>query len=206
MRDYEERARSFDQSVLTALLETVSPSPRQAAIDLLNIFPSFQHAMRADRSVLADIIGHQGANLLLTIPKAVTSMTRENFLRASSYILTLNAAKAHFAALLNGRRNEVIVVLYLNAKNRLVDEDIWTGSIDGATLYPREILRRIALLDASAVMIAHNHPSGDPSPSEEDIRLTRKLEEILDLVEVALLDHMIFGEGEPYSLRKNGDF
>ncbi len=206
MRDYEERARSFDQSVLTALLETVSPSPRQAAVDLLNMFPSFQHAMRADKAALAKIIGPEGANLLHTIPKAVTSMTRENLIRASNYILTLNAAKKHFAALLNGRRNEIFVVLYLNANNRLIDEDIRPGSIDRAPIYPREILRRIALLDASAVLMAHNHPSGDPSPSAEDIRLTRKLEEILDLVDVVLLDHMIFGEGEPYSLRENGDF
>lgn len=206
MSDYEERARSFDQSVLTALLKTVSPFPRQAAVDLLKMFPSFQHAMRADKTAIAKIIGPEGANLLHTIPKAVTSMTRENLIRASNYILTLNAAKKHFAAHLNGRRNEVIVVLYLDAKNRLIDEDIRSGSIDRVPIYPREIIRRIALLDASAVLIAHNHPSGDPSPSDEDIQLTRNLQEILELIDVVLLDHMIFGEGEPYSLRENGDF
>jgi len=160
--------------------------------------------MRADKAALAKTIGPEAANLLHTIPKAVISMTRENLIRASNYVLTLNAAKKHFAATINGRCNEVIVVLYLNSKNRLIDEDIRPGRIDRFSIYPREILRRIALGDASAVMMAHNHPSGDPSPSDEDIRLTRKLEEILDLVDVILLDHMIFGEVKPYSLCENG--
>jgi len=54
-------------------------------------------------------------------------------------------------------------------------------------------------------MMAHNHPSGDPTPSRADLRMTRALEKAFDTVEVVLLDHVIFGEGEPYSLRVNGD-
>ena len=61
------------------------------------------------------------------------------------------------------------------------------------------------MLDASAVIIAHNHPSGDPTPSAVDIRETLRLEKALHTVDLILLDHMIFGEGEPYSLRENGD-
>ena len=159
MINYEDRARSFDQSVLTALLQTVTPSPAQAALDLLNAFPSFQHATRANKSELVNIIGNEGADLLLTIPQAVTSMTREHLIRASNYIFTLNAAKQHFAAILNGRRNETFVILYLNLKNRLVDEDI---------------------------------------------RLTHRLETALDMIDMIIFDHLIFGEGEPYSLRENG--
>ena len=204
MINYEDRARSFDQSVLTALLQTVTPSPAQAALDLLNAFPSFQHATRANKSELVNIVGNEGADLLLTIPQAVTSMTRENLIRASNYIFTLNAAKQHFAAILNGRRNETFVVLYLNLKNRLVDEDIWTGGIDRMSVYPREILRRALMVDASSVLIAHNHPTGDTTPSDEDIRLTHRLETALDMIDMIIFDHLIFGEGEPYSLRENG--
>ena len=66
-------------------------------------------------------------------------------------------------------------------------------------------MRRAIMLDASAVILAHNHPSGDPSPSAADIRETSRLESALETVELLLLDHIIFGEGEPYSLRQNGD-
>lgn len=202
---YDEKFIEFDRSVLTALLTPVSPTPHKHAHDILEQFDSFQHAMRADQHVLADIIGVSGAKLLRTIPRAVASMTRETAMRAASYILTMEAAKDHFSALLNGRRNEAFAVIYLNAKNRLIDEDVWEGSIDRAIFYPREIMRRIVVLDASGILIAHNHPSGDPTPSHSDIKETIHLENTLMTIDAILLDHIIFGEGEPYSLRENGD-
>jgi len=205
MNDYELSCVEFDRSVLTAILRPVSKTPYKAADDILNRFPSFQHATRADHKALADVIGDAGASLLRTIPNAVASMTRETAINAASYILTIEAALSHFGALLNGRRNEALAVIYLNSNNRLIGEDFWEGALDRAFIYPREITRRAILLDAFAVMMAHNHPSGDTTPSEADLRVTQALESSLDIVEVVLLDHVIYGEGKPYSLRANGD-
>jgi DNA repair protein RadC len=202
--EYDESFIDFDRSVLTAILAAVSSTPQKDAHYILETFPSFQHATRADHKALARIVGDKGAKLLRTIPDAVASMTRETAIRAASYILTIQAAREHFSALLNGRRNEAFAVIYLNSKNRLINEDLWEGSIDRATFYPREIMRRIILLDASAILIAHNHPSGDTRPSEVDIRETIKLEKTLMTIDAIMLDHLIFGEGEPYSLRENG--
>ena len=202
--EYDESFIDFDRSVLTAILAAVSSTPQKDAHYILETFPSFQHATRADHKALARIVGDKGATLLRTIPDAVASMTRETAIRAASYILTIQAAREHFSALLNGRRNEAFAVIYLNSKNRLINEDLWEGSIDRATFYPREIMRRIILLDASAILIAHNHPSGDTRPSEVDIRETIKLEKTLMTIDAIMLDHLIFGEGEPYSLRENG--
>lgn len=198
--------RDADLAVLAALLKSVSPDPRQAATDILNHFHSFQHATRAERQVLEKIAGAKGADLILALPSVVTTMTREVFINASSYFRSINAAKTHFAGLLNGRRNEAFVVLYLDRNNGLIDEDIWTGGVDRASVYPREILRRAVLLDAFAVLIAHNHPSGDTTPSESDMQLTAKLDQILELIDVILLDHFIYGNGLPYSFRQNGEF
>ena len=83
---------------------------------------------------------------------------------------------------------------------------MWEGSVDRASIYPREIMRRVILLDAFGVLIAHNHPSGDPTPSSNDIRETLHLEKAFDIFDVILLDHFIFGEGEPFSLKANGYF
>ena len=77
MNDYEISCVEFDRSVLTAILRAVSPAPHKAADDILNTFPSFQHATRADHKALAEVIGNAGARLLRTIPDAVASMTRE---------------------------------------------------------------------------------------------------------------------------------
>lgn len=205
MDDYIRRFQEIDRLVLISLLRAVSSHPRKAASILLQKFPSFQHAIRGDHQILAEIIGDDGASLLRTIPKAVASLTRETAMKSSNYILTLEAAKAHFGALLNGRRNEVFGVLYFNGKNRLLDEDLCEGTIDKISVYPREIARRAILLDASAILIAHNHPSGDPTPSMKDLSLTLNLQRALDTLDVILLDHLIFGEGEPYSFRDNYD-
>jgi len=205
MNDYDTDCLEFDRCVLAAILKAVSPTPYKAANDILNRFPSFQHATRADHKALSEVIGDTGAHLLRTIPKAVASMTRETAINAASYILTIEAAFLHFGALLNGRRNEALAVIYLNSNNRLIGEDLWEGALDRVFVYPREITRRAILLDAFAVMIAHNHPNGDPTPSRMDLRVTGALEKALDTVEIILLDHVIYGEVEPYSLRANGD-
>ena len=205
MRDCDFRFKEFDRKVLMTLLGTISTTPERYAVQILENFDTFQQATRADHAILSEMIGDNGARLLRTIPNAVASMTRETTLKAASYIASIEAARTHFAALLNGRRNEALAVIYLNSNNRLIGEDLWEGALDRAFIYPREITRRAILLDAFAVMIAHNHPSGDQTPSRADLRVTQVLQRSLDTVEIILLDHFIFGEGVTYSLRANGD-
>ena len=205
MNSHYECEAGLDRKVLVSLLKSVSSYPEEDADTLLDCFPSLQHAVRADHQVLAQIVGDGAANLLRTIPDAVASMTRQTAINAASYILTLEASKTHIGALLNGRRNEAFVVIYLNIKNRLISEDVWEGSIDRTTIYPREIMRRAIMLDASTVIVAHNHPSGDTTPSLSDLKETIRLQDALSVIDIVLLDHLIFGEGEPYSLRENGE-
>ena len=206
MRDCDFRFKEFDRGVLIDLLSAISPTPEKYALRILGSFDTFQQATRADHNTLAEMIGDDGARLLRTIPNAVSSMTRETAIKAASYITTIEAAKSHFGALLNGRRTEALAVIYLNARNRLIADDIWEGSVDRVIIYPREISRRAILLDASSIVIAHNHPSGDPSPSAEDVKVTERLEMSLNVIDVLLYDHFIFGEGEVYSMRQNVDF
>jgi len=206
MRDCDFRFKELDRRVLIALLSATSTTPESCALKIFETFDTFQHATRADHATLAEMIGNESAQLLRTIPKAVASMTRETAQRAASYIITIEAAKTHFRALLNGRRTEAFAVIYLNAKNRPIGEDVWEGSIDRVNIYPREITRRSILLDASGIVIAHNHPSGDPYPSQEDVKVTLKLERSLDVIDVLLFDHFILGEGYAYSMRENLDF
>ncbi len=81
---------------------------------------------------------------------------------------------------------------------------LFRGSIDSASVYPRQVVKRALAHNAAAVIFCHNHPSGVPEPSEADKTLTQRLTEALDLIEVRVLDHFIVGDGEPLSMVEHG--
>jgi DNA repair protein RadC len=96
--------------------------------------------------------------------------------------------------------------LYLNARNRLLrdDPEIYRGTLDRAVVEPRELLKRALLSNAAALIVYHNHPSGDPSPSREDREFTRRLASAADLVGLRLLDHVVVGRDGCVSFREAG--
>jgi DNA repair protein RadC len=100
---------------------------------------------------------------------------------------------------------ERVRVLFLNSKNMLIaNEPMWEGSVDESAVHIREVLRRALDLHATAIIIVHNHPSGDPSPSQQDIRLTRDLAEAGRHLGINLHDHVIVGANGYTSLRSEG--
>ena len=110
----------------------------------------------------------------------------------------LHAAMAH-------ARVEEVRVLFLNAKNMLIaNEALWQGSIDEASVHVREVIARAIALGATAIIIVHNHPSGDPSPSSQDIRLTRDLVEAGRHMKITVHDHVIVGSSGRTSMRAAG--
>jgi DNA repair protein RadC len=100
---------------------------------------------------------------------------------------------------------ERVRVLFLNARNMLIrDEAMWEGSVDESAVHVREIMRRALDCQASALIIVHNHPSGDPSPSQQDIRLTKELVEAGRHMRISVHDHVIVGSKGHSSLRSMG--
>jgi DNA repair protein RadC len=96
-------------------------------------------------------------------------------------------------------------VLYLDRKNRLIsDERLGVGTVDHVPVYPREVVRRALDLNASALILVHNHPSGDPKPSEADIAMTKEVEKACGVLGLTLHDHIIVGAGREVSLRELG--
>lgn len=103
------------------------------------------------------------------------------------------------------RDREQVRVLYLDRKNRLIaDEEQGEGTVDHVPLYPREVLRRALELGASALILVHNHPSGDPTPSEADIAMTRQIETGAEALGLSLHDHLVIGRGREISFRAEG--
>ncbi len=100
---------------------------------------------------------------------------------------------------------EVFGVLFLDNRHRVIEfEELFRGSIDGASVHPREVVRRCLAHNAAAVILAHNHPSGVAEPSAADRAITQRLRESLDLIDVRLLDHFVIGSGTPTSLAQRG--
>ena len=100
---------------------------------------------------------------------------------------------------LKDQAEEVLVLLCLNTKNKVIGNfEVSRGSIDRAIVHPREIFKRALSVNATAIIIAHNHPSGNVTPSRADIDLTKRIEECGDLLGVKLLDHVIVGERDDY--------
>jgi DNA repair protein RadC len=103
------------------------------------------------------------------------------------------------------RRREVFCCLFLDAQHRLIScEDMFSGTLDGAAVYPREVVARALQIGAAAVICAHNHPSGIAEPSAADRRITDRLAAALGLLDMRLLDHVIIGEGCWYSFAEHG--
>ncbi|MEX7575511.1 RadC family protein [Pseudomonas aeruginosa] len=115
------------------------------------------------------------------------------------------AVKEYLCAKLAGFEHEVFAVLFLDTQHRLIEySELFRGTIDSASVYPREVLKEALRLNAAAVIISHNHPSGNPEPSEADKTLTQRLREALALVDVRTLDHIIVAGGSTISFAERG--
>lgn len=115
------------------------------------------------------------------------------------------AAGRYFSQRLRGFAQEVFAVLFLDTRHRaLAFEELFRGTIDGAEVHPREIVRRALVHNAAAVIVGHNHPSGSREPSSADRAVTAQIRQALALVDVRLLDHFVVGDGAAVSLAARG--
>ena len=114
-------------------------------------------------------------------------------------------AKRYLLAQFKPLRREVFACLFLDTRHRIIAfEPIFFGTIDAATVHPREIVKRVLELNAAAVILAHNHPSGVAEPSEADQLLTRRLRDALGLVDVRVIDHIVAGDVDVVSFADRG--
>lgn len=106
---------------------------------------------------------------------------------------------------LQGHQNERFAVLYVDTTHRMMAyEVLFSGTVDRAEIHPRVIVQRALHHNAAAVVLAHNHPSGDPEPSAADRAITARIKQSLSLVDVRLLDHFVIGKGDPISMAAKG--
>lgn len=126
-------------------------------------------------------------------------------LRRGRPLTSPNVVFSHLQTLLGGYEHEVFALLMLDSKHRVLEfKELFRGTLDAASVYPREVVKICLEYNAAAVILVHNHPSGDPEPSQADRLLTRKLQDALSLVDIRTLDHIVVGSEGCVSLAEKG--
>ena len=149
----------------------------------------------------------QGRYLLATTDQILEAARQaiEHKMQRSASFSSPAAVKEYLRAKLAGFEHEVFAVLFLDTQHRLIEYvEMFRGTIDSASVYPREVVKQALRLNAAAVIISHNHPSGNPEPSRADEVLTQRLKEALALVDVRTLDHIIVAGGTTTSFAERG--
>ena len=140
--------------------------------------------------------------------QAVVEMSRrylQQQLQASDALTSPDATRRYLQAQLRHYPHEVFSCLFLDNRHRVIAfEELFRGTIDGASVHPREVVKRSLAHNAAALILAHNHPSGVAEPSQADRQITAHLKQALSLVDIRVLDHIIIGEGDPVSLAERG--
>lgn len=129
----------------------------------------------------------------------------QNRLAKGCIIERPSSAFLYLQTIMGSYENEVFGSVFLDNQHRIICfEELFHGSINAANIYPREVVKRALSVNAAAVIFVHNHPSGEPSPSEADKKITIQLRESLDLVDVRVLDHIVVGANECVSMTERG--
>ena len=173
---------------------------------LLQHFDGLRRLMSADQGEVCQVVGMGPARFASL--RAAVELSRRHHLEQLQRgpALTDPADAGNFLqACLRDLGHELFVCLFLDNRHRVICyEPLFRGTIDGATVHPREVVRQALACDAAAVILAHNHPSGVAEPSDADCRITRRLADALSLVDIRVLDHLIVGDGDCVSLAQRG--
>jgi DNA repair protein RadC len=199
---------STDVQLLAAILSAGGSrkSGRSTALQLLREFGGIRPLLHAnDISLLAcQGVGPARLRMIRALPELARRYFAES-LPAGETIKSPSDTAAFLKARMRHLDHELFCCLYLDNRHRVLRfDELFRGTIDGTSVYPREVVKEALAVNAAAVIISHNHPSGVAEPSQADERITKRLKSALELVDIRLLDHLIIGDGEAVSLARRG--
>jgi len=173
---------------------------------LLRRFGSLRQLLHTDSVALTAEpgIGRSRAARILALPELARRYFEES-LPVGTVIHSPTDTQAFLHSKIRHLGHEMFCCLYLDNRHRVLRfDELFRGTIDGISVYPREVVKEALAINAAAVILAHNHPSGVAEPSQADERITRRLKSALELVDIRLLDHLIIGNAETTSLANRG--
>jgi DNA repair protein RadC len=175
--------------------------------DMIGHFGSLQGLFNANITEFSKIHGlgsAKYAQLQAVLELAKRAISEK--LQTQSSLSSPESVKQFLKLAIGSKQYESFNVLFLDVKNRLIkSEELFKGTLSHASVYPREIIKAALAHNAASVILAHNHPSGSPEPSQADLTLTQTLKTALDLVDIRLLDHFIVTNSQVYSMAEHGE-
>ena len=178
----------------------------ELAESLLDTFGGLRGLLQAGRAALEKQQGLGPAKTAKLL--AVLELSRrylDEMLMRSDPLESPDVTEQYLKSALRDCSNEVFACLFLDTRHRVIAfEELFHGTIDGATVYPRVVAEKALRHGAAALIVAHNHPSGVSEPSLADQAITRRLKDALALLDIRLLDHFVVGEGTPVSMAARG--
>ena len=206
----EQGAQSLSDSELLAIFIRTG-TPGCSAVDLgrnlLQQFGGLRELLNTNHKTLCKFPGLGPAKFALF--QAALELGRryyEEKLYRGNALSNPEQVANHLIHQLRDREREIFAVLLLDNRHRVIRyEELFYGTLNGASVHPRELVKKVLSHNAAAVIIAHNHPSGVAEPSHSDLAITEKIKKALALIDVKLLDHLVIGDGEFVSLSERGD-
>jgi DNA repair protein RadC len=204
-----EGAQALSDAELLAIFLRVGVAGKDAVQlgqDMMHQFGSLQRLFGATLPEFAAVHGLGPAKFAQL--QAVMELARRAILeeiKAGAMLSSPRAVKEYLRTTFAGKPFESFHVLFLDVKNRLIDaKELFRGTLTHTSVYPREVVKEALARNAASVMLAHNHPSGTPEPSESDLLLTRALMQALALVDIRILDHFVVAGHQVHSFAEHG--
>ena len=197
-----------DSQLLARILQT--GNARRGSLELsdrlLQTYGGLRPLLLSSPEELSSIpqLGPRRVDRIAALP-LIARRFYEASLPASDPLRSPSDTEAFLIARIGQLAHEMFCCLYLDNRHRVLRfDELFRGTIDGTNVYPREVVKEALSVNAAAIIIAHNHPSGVAEPSQADERITKRLKSALELVDIRLLDHLIVADGTTVSLASRG--
>lgn len=191
-----------DSELLTTILSGFREDAAQIAGSLIEEFGSFAEAVSAPVEHLARVTDAAVASHIAAIQSAVTRVLHGK-VRSRPVLASWGAVLDYLRAAMAFEDREQFRILFLDKRNQLIADEVQqTGTIDHVSVYPREVVKRALELNATAIILTHNHPSGDPTPSRADIVMTKHIMETCKVFEITVHDHVIVARNGNASMKQ----
>lgn len=193
----------LDYEVVEMLLKLADPRPdhKPTAKALMAKFKSLGGILEAPPSLLKAVKGVGDKNIFgLRLVQAVARRYLKEGVINRDYIQSADQVLTYLVHYLKNRNRELFLIILLNGRNQIIDVvTIFEGGLTTSAVYPREVVKLILERDAAAVIFVHNHPSGNLSPSQDDHRITKRLKQACQSIDVQVHDHIIIGGNDYFS-------
>ncbi len=197
-----------DYEIIELLLTLGTPRTdcKQPAKDALKKFGSLKAVLEGNPKDLKEIKGIGDHNVFgLKLTQDVARRYLADRIVDMDYIRSSEDVLDYLRHNLRDKNREVFLVIYLNGRNQILKmEELFEGTLSTSAVYPREVVKRALVNDAAALVFVHNHPSGNPNPSQDDLTITKKLKEAAQAIDVSVHDHLIIAGNDVYSFADHG--